>query len=129
MSEPIHHLTRGELIAAGTHPESVASSSAGIALELGAMPLVGSGGMVGLRSPAAIALALSWGDAARERDALATECRTKGDINEALWLENAAAAYTRCARELLQLTGCPDNRQPEPNPQVDRREASGLTAC
>lgn len=72
-------------------------------------------GVVGLRSPAAISLALSWAEAAKEREALATECRTKGDTNEALWLENAAAAYTRCARELLRLTGCPDNRQPEPN--------------
>jgi hypothetical protein len=78
-------------------------------------------GVVGLRSSAAISLALSWAEAAKERDALATECRNKGDINEALWLENAAAAYTRCARELLQLTGCPDNRQPEPNEKAETR--------
>lgn len=73
----------------------------------------------------ALCLAVSWEKAAAERDALASESRSKGDIDEAIWLENAAAAYMRCARELTKLTGYPNGRQPTQNEKAQPRAKNG----
>lgn len=81
----------------------------------GPLPVVGSGGVVGLGSAEAEALALTWLAAASERNRLAHECRDQGSLDEALPLENAANAYERCARELKQAVARASQRQPQPN--------------
>lgn len=48
-------------------------------------------------------LVAKWEIAAEERRKVATECRKRGEIEEALPLENSANAYSRCALELEEM--------------------------
>lgn len=87
----------------------------------GASQLVGSDASGSVSAYDALCLAVSWEKAADEREKLATEARRAGNIDEALPLENSAAAYMRCARELTKLTGYPNMRQPTQNVASETR--------
>jgi hypothetical protein len=91
------------------------SQSAAIAPASVATPLVGTGSVVGLPVLRAQKLIQIWEERARVRDVLANESRAKGNIEEALPLENSADAYEACALDLRREVGLPIPRQPEPN--------------
>ena len=67
------------------------------------------------------ALIYSWNHAASTREDLALKCRTEGNIDDAIPLENAANAYRRCAGELRRKLVAATERQPEENADDERR--------
>jgi len=82
---------------------------------------VSKGSLRGSRAEVLIGL---WESAARARNHEAMRARNEGKIDEAIPLENAANAYTRCASMLIREMELSNERQPEENGRDQERPAS-----
>jgi hypothetical protein len=127
MKEPIINDDQPPLTERGIRDLQAVRSERGPSEPAGPAPVVGSGGVVGLRSSEAEALSAEWARRSIKCMARAREAEQAGDPLRAALAEVRSSTYLLCSDELRQHAGLPIPRQPEPNvPQSGTGEARSL---